>query len=124
MDTTTKKVDSQAVRRLAPEDIKPGQFVTIHKRTGEVFYMASACESAFVEPSVKVLRFGYTPEHSGLPFRVKEVCLPFVLASNPEGQFVTLDTRKMELVALSDGYGKEAFKSLRQTHKKNGSKAK
>lgn len=128
MDTQVEKMESktesQTVRRLAPEDVRKGQFVTVHRRIGEVFWLANACESAFVEPSVKVLRYGYTPNQSGLPLRVKEVCLPFVLVNSPQGRVVTLDTRSVEMVELSESYGKAAFKALRQNHKKNSTPVK
>lgn len=118
MDTDIEIEQRGAVKPLGPEDIRRGQYVSVHRRVGEVYWLPFFCESEFKEPSVKVLRYGYTPKQSGLPLRVKAVCLPFVLVTSPQGRVLTLDTRSMDLVELSADYGKAAFKALREDHKK------
>lgn len=49
-----------------------------------------------------------------VPFRVVEVCVPFVLVAEPDGAHRTLDLRRHRLARVSDRFGQRAFARLRR----------
>lgn len=98
--------EGPAIRRLAPEDLAPGLYVSVMRaRVSRPWWMCDEDESWKGESSVVV-----TPSYAGVPLRVVGVCLPFVLAEKPDGRHWTLDVRRHELARLSSRYGSEAFR--------------
>lgn len=117
-----KKHTISMARRLAPEDVKPDMFVALH----EVI-----CEHAtyFLYPDAlkpveqQKMRIVWQADGAGKPYRVKAVCLPYVLALEPEGNPRTFDLRKHNLVRLDDAYGRQAFHAIKSSgSKRKGSK--
>ena len=115
------KSESTISQPLAPEDIRPGMFVAIlmeiHER-GPLFLFDDA-KFGKVE-SVKFARWPCMCSNcsGGEPFKVLEVCLPFVLVKRPKPSgcggagFRTLDVRQHRLTKLSNVYGQAAHKCL------------
>ncbi|MEX2219903.1 MAG: hypothetical protein WD749_14220 [Phycisphaerales bacterium] len=97
-------------RTLAPEDIRPGAYIAVAQTVFE-FFPYWLTEAWRCPPVFRVALLS-GPE-SGLPLRVKEVCLPFVLVQAPDGAHRTLDTRRVRLMLLSDRFGRKASKKLR-----------
>src|SRR2546423_12265424 len=61
-----------------------------------------------------VVRTCWLPSRDiGLPLRIAEICLPFLLIERPDGTFAVIDTRQVRLGRLSERFGRKAFKRLR-----------
>ena len=99
-------------KTLAPEDIRPGDFVALLHEVAELpsFFW---CGDAPLESSEQPIRMQFIPEDSGLPLRVKSICLPFVLVRQANGQRQTLDIRRSRLARLDAGYARAAWKAHR-----------
>jgi len=113
MDTSMQIPPCTAVRMLGPEDIQPGQYVAIHQQMGQLFWPPIDFSGIPRKLEVNVLRFNYIPKESGLPLKVKKVCLPYVMVKSPRGKQQMLDTRRHQLVELAPDFGKAAFKALK-----------
>ncbi len=97
-------------RQIAPEDVRPGDYVTLSKQTCE--FLPSDCDASW-RSDVRLLRAEYIPYDSGEPLKVVSVCLPFVLVKNSDGRHETLDLRRQRLMRLADTFGRQAWKSMR-----------
>ncbi|MBL0920566.1 MAG: hypothetical protein IBJ10_00375 [Phycisphaerales bacterium] len=99
-----------SVRTLAPEDVAPGQFVAAVYRVYE--RPAGSCyDDSIASREVGVLRCRLKADDG--PYRVLEVCLPFVLVEDQHGDKSQIDTRDTTLARLSDAYGQRAFAKSR-----------
>jgi hypothetical protein len=97
-------------RPLAPEDIRPGDYVSLLHVTTEFvpFFCAEDLQFRRIEP----VRITCMPR-SIEPMEVVEVCLPFVLVRRPDDRHETLDVRRHQLARLSERFGKKAFKRIK-----------
>ena len=95
---------------LAPEDIRPGDYVSLLHIVSEFvsFFCAEDVQFRQIEP-VRITRMPYSIE----PMEVVEVCLPFVLVRRPDNKHETLDVRRHKVARLSPKFGKKAFKRLK-----------
>ena len=101
---TQIRAEGAAIRRLAPEDLAPGLYVSVMRaRVSRPWWIE---DEAWKGESTRVVE----PSYTGLPLRVVGVCLPFVLVEKPDGRHWTLDVRRHELARFSTRYGSEAFK--------------
>lgn len=100
-------------KALAPEDVRPGDFVTPLHVIAEVpsYYW---CDDCWTLPRDELVRIRYTPTGSGLPLKVKSVCLPFVLAKHAFGERITIDLRQCQLARLNRRYAKRAWKAYKK----------
>jgi hypothetical protein len=117
----TNRVASRLARTLAPEDIRPGDFVTLLSVTYEVpsyFWDADATTLPRDEP----VRIRCMPETGGVPLRVKSVCLPFVLVKSPRGEHGAVDVRKCRLARLDRKYASDAWKAYKKARPKQNGK--
>ncbi len=103
---------------LAPEDIRPGDYVSLLHVVSEFvpFFCIEDLDFRRVEP-VRVTRMPWTIE----PMEVVEVCLPFVLVRRPDGKHETLDVRRHGIARLSQRFGKRAFKRFKAQSRKEAS---
>lgn len=95
---------------LAPEEIRPGEYITLLREVHEFLNIWAACD-----PLLKrelLLRAEFIAEDAGLPLRVVSVCLPFVLAEEPSRKHRTLDVRRYAIARLDERYAKKAMKKL------------
>jgi hypothetical protein len=101
-------------KTAAPEDLEPGQFVAALFTLTEHLTMAEVCGVDNPWQRRGVVRTRWLPrEDVGVPFRIAEVCIPFVLLERPDGRYVTLDIRRVQLARVSERYGRKAFKRLK-----------
>ncbi len=108
---------------LAPEDIRPGDFVSLLHVVSECvpFFCIEDVQFRQIEP----VRITHMPR-SIEPMEVVEVCLPFVLVRKVDGEHATLDVRRHKLARLSQRFGKKSFKRFKMQRGKavtNGEKA-
>ncbi len=97
-------------RPLAPEDIRRGVYVTLLHVMTE-FLPFSLCDEPWRRP--EIVRTLWLPHDGGVPMKVVEVCLPFVLVEKTDGTHTTLDVRRVRLAALSERFGRRAFKRIK-----------
>ncbi len=98
---------------LAPEEIRVGDFVSLL----HVFRDLPSflwCHDAAMQRPETLVRLCLIPEAGGVPLKVKEICLPFVLVTHPTGGRRTLDVRRVRLARLSRRYAKVASKLARK----------
>lgn len=103
----------KTTRKVAPEDMRPGDYVTVAHETAEFIFCLDEWRKQ-VEPT----RVTFMPDCAGQPLRVVSVCLPYVLVRTPERKHETLDLRRHHLVRLSRAYGKQAFDRLGKSRRK------
>ncbi|MEM1209505.1 MAG: hypothetical protein AAGI54_09570 [Planctomycetota bacterium] len=99
----------QAVRPVAAEDLRGGDYVAVTFVKTSVFRFDSHDPSG--DP-VRVELVPNMPDYAGRPFEVVSVCLPFVLCKTPEGHACVLDVRQCTLVRLPEPFGQNAFESM------------
>jgi hypothetical protein len=117
MGSTTKKTSSAdnvetLASTVAPEDLRCGDFVAIRSEIVE-WPSFLWCDSAVVQPD-ELVRIRQIPAGSGMPLKVKAVCLPFVLARSPLGNVEILDVRRVDLARLDERYAKAVRDQLRK----------
>lgn len=106
-------------KSLAPEDIRPGDYVTPLYVIAEVhsfWWGANAWQHPLNEP----VRIRFMPRDQGAPLKVRSICLPFVLVKSPNKMEATIDLRTCQLARLDRGHAARAWKAF----KKNGRRAK
>ena len=118
METTTEtNYQTTVAARVAGEDIKQGDYVTVLNEIVELPSFLWSCSGSTL-PADEPVRIRYMPSDAGLPFKVVAVCLPFVYTKRPKGGTKTFDTRQNQLVRLDPDSGHAVWKRLRKTLKK------
>jgi hypothetical protein len=110
---TTAAVESATLAKcLAPEDIRPGDYVTPLSMLAEVpsYWW---CADDWSLPRDRPVCIRFITNCDGAPLRVKSICLPFVLVKQPSGQSLTLDLRKCQLARLDRKYARRAWKAYK-----------
>lgn len=117
-NTTQAAAKATLAKTLAPEEICPGDFVTLLHIIAEVpsFYWLS---ESWTLPVDQPVRIRFTSPSDGLPLKVTSLCLPFVLVKQVSGEQGTLDVRKCQLARLNRRYAKRAWKSYKRARKRS-----
>ncbi|MFN3189009.1 MAG: hypothetical protein ACE361_00685 [Aureliella sp.] len=110
-------------KRVAAEDLLRGDYVTLLYYIVEMPTFLWDCGVGNHSPE-DLVRTRYLPEEAGVPFRVVDVCLPFIYTRRPNGIQVTFDVRRHELVRLDPQCGHRAWKRQQPETKKKKNKAK
>ena len=97
-----KVSETTLARSLAPEDIGVGDVVAVLREVQEV--MAWECPVTCREIIVHRVATMPSPWDAGRPLKVRSVCLPFVHATDAQGESHTLDVRQSQLARLSRDY--------------------
>ena len=118
-DTTS---NTDLARCLAAEDLRCGDFVAILEVVCEYPSFLWSFDPQVLSPSEPVCMRWRSPD-GGNPLRVKAICLPYVLAKEPNGKHKSLDLRQCRLVRLSPGYAQMAWKKFRKKRKKKRARA-
>jgi hypothetical protein len=101
--------DIQVVRRVAPEDIHSGDYLTaLHIITEVVPWWDADAYRNRLEP-IRCLRL---PSGAPPPVRVLEVCLPLLLVQMPQGKHRLLDVRRYRLARVSERFGRRVFEQF------------
>lgn len=98
--------ESNLARILAPEDVRPKMYVSIMHMVYE--HVSWCCEPETWrkgQPARSLL----LPDDPSEPAKVVEVCLPFILVEDADGECKTLDVRRQRLAELSQRYGDAVF---------------
>jgi len=120
-ENETSRVRNTLAKTLAPEEIRRGDFVTLLNVTYEVpsYYWDA---DAMTLPRDEPVRIRFVPESGGVPLKVRNVCLPFVLVKAPNGERQTLDVRKCRLARLDRAYAADAWKAYKKARSKKDGK--
>lgn len=120
-DATRSAANATLAKALAPEEIRPGDYVTALHVIAEVpsFYWFSDGWSLPVDQPVRIR---LTSSSDGMPLKVKSLCLPFVLVKQASGDQRTLDVRKCQLARLNKRYAKRAWKWCKKSSKRKGAR--
>ncbi|MEM9589391.1 MAG: hypothetical protein AAGA03_19070 [Planctomycetota bacterium] len=118
METTTEThYATNVAARVAGEDIRRGDYVTVLNEIVELPSFLWCCSGGTL-PADEPVRIRCMPGDAGHPFRVVAVCLPFVYTKRPKGGTATFDTRQYQLVRLDRDSGRAMWKRLRKPAKK------
>src|SRR4051812_12943336 len=102
---------SSTAARVAPEDLRRGDFVAV---LSEILEVPPFCwNDTLPSGQGELVRLRRLPTKDRVPLKVKAICLPFVFVKLPRGQFQTIDVRLASLVRLDKAYAKTVWKSLR-----------
>ena len=114
---TETKAQTTVAARIAGEDIKTADFVTILNEIVELPSFLWSCSGSPL-PMDEPVCTRFTPREAGLPLKVIAVCLPFIYARRASGGLATLDTRRQQLVRLEPEIGRVVWTRLRKGSKK------
>ena len=112
--TSSAAAEATLAKALAPEDIRPGDFVTplfVITELPSYWWNGGSWDLPHDQP----VRIRVIYNCDGMPMRVKSVCLPFVLAKCPAGEHSTIDLRKCQLARLDERYAKRAWKAYKKS---------
>ena len=102
---------------IAPEDIRRGDYIAILRQVCEYVPMFAEGKPEDGDLPRRILML---PKQGGLPLRVVEVCLPFVLVEQVDGTHATLDARRSRFARLTEEYARLAIKRIRGDRKTRG----
>jgi len=102
---------------LAPEDVRAGDYVALLHVVHEIpsFWWCSGMGTIRPDEPVRV---PFMPKNAGVPFRVRSVCLPFILVKGPSGEMRSLDVRRYRLARLDRGHALAAWKAWKKSRRK------
>ena len=104
----TQPINTQAVRRLAPEDVRAGAYVIPLFEVTEFF----SCNHA-EDDAIRVRRVELTATDRVEVYRVMGVFLPFVLVRDALGDHSTIDLRRVRVAEVPRDLGRLVRKRLR-----------
>ena len=108
-------------RRLAPEEIRTGQYVAVLNIISE--FLPLYCEfDQMAQLTIHQLK--WLPCEESLPLKVKGVCLPFVMVKSPLGELRTIDVRRHLLAQLDSALGQRMYELFRRQAKRERKRAK
>ncbi len=93
----------------SPEGIRIGDYVAVMRATQDLPSFLWCSESSGLSPEQPV-RYHAIPEDSGVPLKVRAICLPFLHVRNPRGRHLTLDIRRHQLARLCRSYAKQVIR--------------
>jgi len=108
-------------RALAPEDVRPGDYVAVLQVVTERMLESWECECA--ADATRLVRVAHLPDGDTAPMHVLEVCLPFVLVKTAGGRNGLIDVRRLRLARVSARFGRRVFQQFaaeRRTPKDDG----
>jgi hypothetical protein len=103
--------DVTLAKTLAPEDVRPGDYVAVLSEEYEYAKFAWSCDASLSDGD-NILRVRFKPRETSGPLRVIDACLPFVFVKGPKGAGRTLDLRVVRLARLDRSYAKRVCKTL------------
>ena len=113
MNTTRDKTnEAQLAACVAPEDIHCGDYLAILSRIEEYPSFFWCCDVNSIEPH-ETVRVRYHDSRSGIPMKVKAICLPFVFVELPNKSHLSVDVRMHQFARLQPEYAKTVVKGLR-----------
>jgi hypothetical protein len=98
-------------RAVAPEDIRPGCYVTILKKVDEwVRWTDCISGESWKGSAPSVARVLITPDEEPSVMKVEEICLPLIFVRTSKMRCRLIDVRTVRLAAVSESFGRKVFK--------------
>jgi hypothetical protein len=113
----SRRAEASLAKALAPEEIRRGDFVAPLYVISEWPSWMWCCDDS-LRPREELVRMCTVPCEEMQPLKVREVCLPFVLAKGPDGAHRTLDVRKCRLGRLDEKFARAAWRGYRKAVKR------
>lgn len=98
---------------VAPEDLRRGEYVAVLSELVEFPSFLWDGDPHTLPPG-EPIAVRFRPLDNGLPLRLRDLCLPFVLVKLPCGHHRTLDVRGLQLARLQEDYAKQVTKLIRE----------
>ncbi|MEM8678667.1 MAG: hypothetical protein AAGF97_04835 [Planctomycetota bacterium] len=115
--TATNSMETRVAATISGEDLVPGDFVAVLRRSYEFpSFLWDGCGTT-LRPE-ETVRLQFIPEEAGKPLKVTVVCLPFVYVERADRELKVLDTRQVQLVRLDAKCGEAVWGLLRARVKK------
>jgi hypothetical protein len=115
-DSGAQSAESKMAKVLAPEDLRVGDYVALLHVVREVpsFWLRDGIRA--IGP-IEPVRIAFMLNNGGVPYRVRSVCLPFVLVKTPSGRSRNLDVRRHRLARLTCAHAQAAWKACKKNHR-------
>jgi hypothetical protein len=109
--------DLKTAKVLAPEDVRAGDYVALLHVVHEIpsFWWCGDMGTIRADEPVRI---PFVPNNGGIPFRVRSVCLPFILVKTPSGNLRHLDVRRHRLARLDPEHARAAWKACKKSRHK------
>ncbi|MEL7472438.1 MAG: hypothetical protein AAGK04_03905 [Planctomycetota bacterium] len=106
--------DLKTVRPMAPEDLRPRQYVCVVRVVHERW--PSPWDEQSWQKVTAPMRVEALPKRAPTPLYVVDVCLPTVLVQDVRDRAQMLDIRRVRLARVDARYARMARRRLRATH--------
>jgi hypothetical protein len=122
MKNTTETYPQMTVAaRIAGEDLKRGDFVTVLNELREWPSFMWSCTGLSMAAD-ELVSIRHMPFDAGEPHKVIAVCLPFVYVKRTKGKVFPIDTRQQQLVRLDPANARLVWKLMVKKSKKKKKK--
>jgi hypothetical protein len=115
MSNTNPTILSQRVR--SPEDIRVGDFIAVSQTRYQL--LPDNLEHMLGGQEIEPISLTAMPGDAGVPMKVIQLCLPFVIGETAHDARVVIDTRRHVLSRVSEAYAM-AVKPKSTKDKKKG----
>jgi hypothetical protein len=103
---------STVARPVAAEDLSKGDYIAILSQCIELLPCYFDCDSPWSHTGQPLRYWFQTLGSSQGIFRIKSICLPWILVKDAQGNARQLDVRQLQLARLTRSYVKTAKKML------------
>ena len=109
---TTRVASTRVAKSVAPEDLQVGDYVAFLSLTYQYPSFLWYCG---LEASEDIVRLTFLPtENAGKPYKIKAICLPFIVVRSSSNKTDTIDVRQCQLAKLDARYANAAWKRTRK----------
>ena len=112
-DVMTMDQELEMARPVAPEDIQPGEFVSVL----HVVWECPPLPWDRPDGSGKPLRVLMLPRNDCAPMQVIDICLPQLLVKTAHGKRRLIDVRKYRLARVPEPFGRRVFEEIEAQRK-------
>jgi len=109
---------STLAKSLGPEDVRVGDYVApLHETYDYPSFVW--CSDAELTNRSETVPIRFVAQGSGVPLKVKAICLPFVLVKHPTRGVYAIDVRCHQLARLDREYAAVAWRALKPCRKRS-----
>ena len=116
MNTTNQNILSRRVR--SAEDIRVGDFIAVSQTRYQL--VPDMLEPTLAGHEVEPISLVARPYDAGVPMKVIELCLPFLIGETASDARVVIDTRRHVLARVTESYAMAAKPKPKKEKKDKG----